>query len=306
MPPGTAGLVGLAAGGPAADLTASAALTLQAGRVRGIFLTTTPRVIAAETGRARVEVRLVDAVGFPVLDADVQVRASVGRLTPIIPEPDGSYYAEYIPPDGLMNATVELSAMTADGGYQAATDLLVVPRVFDRILELSGGGLWGRSVTTGPGVWATGRYAFRPQRLREQEWAQNVWGLVELGGYRQHVLDADLEVEILRLTSTSGLGGMYRLQRQRTALWAGGALAWPQIYWQRAALSGEEASRGLGISVNPGAQLFVGLGVQPSRRGGGEIQLQGRLFLLNQEASTIGWQGQVGGPAATLGYNFLF
>ena len=294
---------------PRPDLRQEIRLRFQAGRVTGIFLTTSPRVIEARTGFTRVEVRPLDQEGDVVRDVDVRVEASEGRLTMIQPEPDGSYYATYFPPEDMVSGTVRLKATTSDGVYEASTDLEVVPFIYDRSIELSGGVLWGQPAVEWPGLWFNVRPGFQPEALRERPWSRNLWAVVELGGVWQEINDTDAQtgaaVRIEQFTSTLGAGGLYRLQRRRWSVWSGGTLVWPSLYWQRSAIDGEEITRGFGGAWSPGGQLFFGVGAQP-RSFSGEFQLQVRLLGLRQDAPAVGWQGQVGGFGVTSGYTFLF
>lgn len=290
------------------DLQVIKRVPVRAGNVRGIFVTTEPRIIAANSGVARVEVRPVDRDNNPVLDEEIILRASQGQLSMIEPEPDGSYFATYTPPAGIDQATVEITATTADGGYAATTDLTILPRVFEQMLSISGGTLWN-SRAAALGGWISARYSRQlPQTFSSGEAVFSTWWHIDLGGYQVHIeedipsLGSSLDLRVL--INTGGLGGSIRRQQRRRSAWAGATLS-PSVFWQQARLDGIEVSRGWGASTSPigGLQLFAGAGWQ---LGGGEWQLQLRAFTKAHATSTVGWEGQVGGVALTAGYNFLF
>jgi len=290
----------------APDLRVTEQIRVNAGRIRGLFVTTEPRIIAANSGIARVEVRPVDAGGNPVLDEDIVLKASAGRLSMIEPEPNGSYFATYTPPEGVDAATVEITASTVDGDYAATTDLTILPRIFEQMFSVSGGTLWNGRAASLNG-WGSARYARQlPWSLTTGASVFTTWWHLDVGGYALQLEEQDgaAELELLTFVNTSGPGASVRRQQRRNAAWGGVTIS-PNVSWTRARLGGEEVLRGWRTSLQPaaGVQVFAGVGWQ---LGSGEWMLELRAFSLNQTAETIGWEAQVGGFSATAGYNFFF
>ncbi|MFN7145559.1 MAG: hypothetical protein ACK4YP_17420, partial [Myxococcota bacterium] len=147
-------LPGLAAPLPdpaAPDLSARLELPIRAGRVRQVFLDVEPRPLLTGTGATgTVVVRMLDAAGNPVRDEPVTIGASDGEVAAPEPQADGSLRARYVPPTGLVDRTVRITATTSAG--TVATDLALSPRPVNGAISVSGGWISNFGVVSGPAL----------------------------------------------------------------------------------------------------------------------------------------------------------
>lgn len=282
-------------------------LSLTPSLVRGLYLVASPQIIEANTGLSRIEMRPIDRNGQPVFDADLNLHAAQGRFSMIEPEPNGSYHAQYYPPQGVDAATVEITAETADGAYSASTDVFIRPQVYRHMLSISEGAFWTQH-SSAARLWSQVRYArqLAPLRFAVSGNVYSVWWHAEAGAVRLAFdgVDGEDTITLRSLFNTGGLGASVRRQQRRFTLWFGGS-ALPNVSWTSARINNKEVLRGAQFNLqNPvGGHAFAGLGLQTRA---GEWQFQCTALALPEQVTDIGWQGVITGVSVSGGYAFLF
>ncbi|MDG1482124.1 MAG: hypothetical protein P8R54_21205 [Myxococcota bacterium] len=293
-------MVGRAPGTP--DLLTSESITIEAGRVREIFLSTDPRTLIAGGGfSAEVEIRLEDRVGRPILNEDITLDASQGRLTAVFGEPDGRYFATYTPPEELAAGVVQITAAVGKGGLIAATDLRVVPSITQRMTGPVGG--WVRGLGEMSSPWLALEHDWKVDR-----WEAPLFLRVYGGSYRDQVsVEDDVTGEQVSLELTVvpvGVGVLGRQELRQLTGWLGMAVTAAPYYLEtRFAGQRESTASALGIASLPGLQLFGGVG---RRFPNGELQGQVGGLALADGAKDIGWTGFIGGVWLSAGYKFIY
>ncbi|MFT5680735.1 MAG: hypothetical protein ACI8RZ_001641 [Myxococcota bacterium] len=292
--------VGTSPGSP--DLLVNESITIEAGRVREIFMSTDPRVLVAGGGfTAEVEIRLEDRVGRPILDEEIILEASQGWLSPVTPEPDGRYLAIYTPPDDLSAGVVQITAVAGEGGLVAATDLRIVPRITRRLTGPTGGWLRGLGELSSP--WLALEHDWQPAA-----WEAPIFLRLYAGGYRDQVtVEDDVTGETVELELTVvpvGVGAAARQELRLLTGWLGMAVT-VAPYYQETRFAGQQdpTATSLGIASLPGLQLFGGVG---RRFPNGELQVQTGGLVLIDGAKDIGWTGFIGGVWVSAGYKFIY
>jgi hypothetical protein len=284
------------------DLLVSEDITIQAGRVREIFLTTDPRVLVAGGGfSAKVEIRLEDRVGRSILDEEITLEASQGRLSEVQADPDGRYVATYTPPEDLAAGVVQITAVAGEGGLIASTDLRIVPRITNRLTGPTVGWLRGLGELSSP--WLALEHDWRPEG-----WEVPIYLRIYGGGYRDRVSveddvtgeNVDLELTVVPL----GVGAVARQELQQLTGWLG-MVATVAPYYQETHFSGrrDPTASALGIASLPGLQLVGGVG---RRFPSGELQGQVGGLLLIDGAKDIGWTGFIGGVWVSGSWKFIY
>ncbi len=282
-----------------ADLRAEQPVRIQSGRVREVYIDAEPAVLDTGQGNtARVTVRMLDRSGKPVRDEAVEVEADRGEITRVRTLPDGTLEATYAPPQGLATGRVEVRAHGEDGSFAATTSLVLRPHPVRHSLSVVAG------VLAGPGP------RWSPLVALDYE---THFPLVERGLYvrasaagwldRTTVPDpdrgseVDLRMEMLSL-SVSVLG---RWERDLWTVWAGGG---PQIVPYRLEIRypGVTAVSGLGLH-QPGLVAFAGGG---RRFRAGEVFAELRGLGVSAYTDDFGYEGQLGGLAATVGFRLIF
>lgn len=281
------------------DLSASADVRIYTGDVREVFVSTDPRTLVLDgASRARVLVRLVDRSGNPVSGADVQVKASEGRVGEPERQPDGTFEATYTPPPDAQYGTVVITASDPSGTFAASTELELVPRPVHKAPGLRLGYLLGaRGLSS---LWVDVDTDFRLPFLPRMLMARATLGLY--GEHTQFVDDAtnspvDLYLDVLPV----GLGLVGRRERGRSAAWIGTSLI-AAPYHVEAHFGEEVPVRGMGLAP-PGFHLYTGAGW---RVRSGELEGQVGYLMLSLNPGEVGWQGPVGGLLASVGYKVMF
>ena len=284
------------------DLLVSERITVEAGRVREIFLSTNPRTLIAGGGfSAEVEIRLEDRVGQPLLDESITLDASQGHLSGVSVEPDGRYIATYTPPDDLAAGVVQITAAAGDGGLVAATDLRIVPRITRRMTGPMGGWVRGLGEISSP--WLALEHDWKIAR-----WEAPLFLRAYGGTYRdQLTVEDDVTGEQISLELTVipvGIGVLGRQELRQLTGWLGMALT-AAPYYQETRFAGlrDPSASALGIASLPGLQLFGGVG---RRFPNGELQGQIGGLALADGAKDIGWTGFIGGAWLSVGYKFIY
>ncbi|MEL6349777.1 MAG: hypothetical protein AAFV53_42130, partial [Myxococcota bacterium] len=291
------------------DLEATQEVRVQAGRIQELFVTIQPRIIQASSGKARLEVQPVDRAGNVVLDADLMLDASAGYIGMIEPEPDGRYFADYFPPRDMVQGEVRVTVKTADGGYSASTDLLIMPFVYNAVFNVSAGWVAGQQLDEWGGWMRYGR------RLKSDALTQvsgdtvfTTWVHGQLGGYRQSARGSDPNTssltQVQQFTIPMSLGLTGRIQRRRLTGGIGAGFSPLVPYLLRRSEGDEEILNDWGV-IAQGGELFAEVGLQ-SRNGNTEWVGQLRYFTLFEDPGAQIGGGESRGVFLTTGYSFLF
>ena len=285
---------------PAApDLAASEALGIEAGRVSKVFISAEPSPLYAGSGQsARVEVRLLDRTGLPVVDQTLRLHASGGALTEPDLQDDGTFVARWTPPPGLSHGKVLLSASDEQGSFSGSTSVEVAPRPLRRAATLTVGYLGGFSEIQAP--WLGLDLAWRLELLDDHVVARMTLGVWE---DRAEVLDGSRDSTVsMRLDSFLAAPTLlYRWERGLWARWAGAGVG-VAPYLLEVRYGDDAPLRGSGVH-RPGGLVAFGTGY---RLLGGEVLGELRALGMGAGASEVGYDGQVGGLSAVLGYRVLY
>lgn len=288
---------------PAApDLYARKVLPIHAGRVREVFLSADPPVLSAGGAQqALILVRLLDRAGHEVTDLVPRLEASAGTLSAPRSRTDGSFEADYTPPPNMPYGTINVTATGAVGSsaeFRGTTTLEIAPREVRRSTGVEVGGILGGGPSLSP--WLSLEF---DQRLPVERLP--LFLRFGLGTYGRHVTStddltgSDLDMD-LRFFPVS-LGVHARSDGRRLATWLG-AEAVVAPYQLDVRLDQQLVIQGPGLA-QPGFAVYGGL----SRRlRVGEAQLNARYMALSTGVADAGWQGNVGGVIATLGYRLIY
>ena len=284
---------------PAAELIGRVELRLNSGEVRRIAVSAQPdRLEAGGTDRARVVVRLQDQAGHPVTDEAPELRASQGRIGRVRLNDDGSWEAEYTPPEGLTYGEVRIEVAGPDGRWSAETRVEVLPRRLRRAVGPAGGYMLGGGLSGGPfgGVELDVDIPLLPAAFLGRV-------SVSAFGQRKQVLDEQTG-ETVTLESTwfpVAVGLLGRQERGRLAFFGG--LEVSLVPFRQVSTYGDRiATRQPGL-VAPGLEPLVGVGY---RLWGTEIQAQLAYLWLTMPPGDVGFEGLVGGFQPSLSWKVLF
>lgn len=286
----------------APDLHADKTLPIHAGRVREVFLSADPPVLSAGGGQqALIVVRLLDRAGHEVTDLSPRLEATAGTLSAPRPREDGSFEATYTPPPGMPYGTVNVTATGAVGSsaeFRGTTTLEIAPREVKRATGVEVGGILGGGPALSP--WLSLEF---DQRLPLTKLP--LFLRVGLGTYGRRVTGSDdltgsdLDMDLRFFPATLGVHA--RSDGRRLATWLGMA-AVVAPYQLDVRLDQQLIIQGPGFA-QPGFAVYGGV----SRRlRVGEVQLNARYMALSTGVTDAGWQGNVGGVIATLGYRLLY
>ena len=283
----------------APDLAASEVLGIEAGRVSKVFISAQPSPLYAGSGQsARVEVRLLDRTGLPVVDQTLRLSASGGALTEPELQDDGTFVARWTPPPGLSHGKVLLSASDEAGSFSGSTSVEVAPRPLRRAATLTVGYLSGFSEIQAP--WLGLDLAWRLDLLDEHVVARLTLGVWE---DRAEVVDTSRDSTVsMRLDSfLVAPTTLYRWERGLWARWAGAGVG-VAPYLLEVRYGDDAPLRGSGLH-RPGGLLVFGTGY---RIRNGEALLELRALGMGAGEAEVGYDGQVGGLSAVLGYRVLY
>ncbi len=289
---------------PAApELRAAQPIVIRPGRIWEVFLTTQPRVLAANGSSAQVEIRLVDRSGRPVDDAELVLEASSGSLSAVRYDPQGYYSAAFTPDPEMSAGSVRITAATVEGGSVTSTDLEIVPRITRRLVGAQIGQLQGFG--TLQSLWLSGELDWRPQG-----WERPLFVRGLVGYYRDEAQTyddvADEDIALTLSMWPVGMGAYSRQEWYPWSSWLGMAVVLGP-YYQETRFAGvlEPDASQFGITPVPGLQIFAGAGRRASRRFDSEVQLQVAPLFLVDSIKNVGWEGFVGGVTVSVGYKFI-
>ena len=279
-----------------ADLSGSVDLTVASGRVRQVLVTTEPRVLPTGTGsQARVLVRLEDAQGQPVTDAEIDLVSDSGVVTRPKLRGDGTWEATYAPPPGQPTGTVQITAEGRNGSFAATTTVLeLVPRPTRGSVGLGLGYLVGNRGLSSPVLQLQGRGPLPGL-------SESLHGVGGVGFYSVTATTEDLvtteEIQLELDLVPLELGALLRRDRGSRGAWLGSTLV--VAPFRLVGRFGDLVpTRGIGVAP-PGFRPFAGAGW---RVGSSELQIEVGYTVLTMSSEDLGWQGPVGGFVATLGY----
>jgi len=281
-------------GGP--DLTAELTLPIRAGRIDGLRLSASPRMVESGGSTTRIEVRLEDRAGKIVPDQEIELTASVGKLGTVERQEDGHFVAIYAPPVGVLRGDARIQARTPDGRFSATIDIAIVPRRLRQAIGIIWGFLSAPGNTTEPYVALEydHRLPWPPFLLR-----------ASIGYTARQAKDVDeitggtAEIELRNVPI--GMGFLVRQDGQRVPSWLGASLV-GAVQRVSSRLDGVRIGDGYQVAP-PGFQVVAGAGWRLRR---GELQAQlGYLFVYGQPGA-VGWAGPIGGVVGTLGYKVLY
>jgi hypothetical protein len=281
------------------DLVAVQEVRVQAGRVREVYIDADPAVLHTGSGdTARITIRMLDRAGKPVRDEAVTVDADRGEITALKTLSDGTIEATYAPPQGLATGKVEVRAEGPDSSFAATTSLVLRPRPVRHSVSIVTGVIAGPGPRISPLVAIDYEthfpYVDRGLYVRASGagWlARTTVPDPDRGG------DVELRMELLSL-SVSVMG---RWEQDLWTVWAGGG---PQVVPYRLEIRypGVTPVSGLGLH-QPGLVAFAGGG---RRFRAGEVFGEVRGFGVTAYTEDFGYEGQLGGVAASVGFRLIF
>ena len=278
------------------DLEDAEALVLLAGRARTIEVEFIPNVLYTTPGAvALVRVVVLDRNENRITDEEVAVVPGRGDVGALELQRDGSFLAEYSPPEGASAGTVGFEVEAGDISSRAFLEL--EPRPVRALLGPMVGGLSNLGQLASPmgSLDLDVRLAWLGGQLMVRGGLGVYWdeATVSTG------IGEDAVVQMVILPFTAGLSYRPELPGAWVQPWIGAGLV-VAPYFGQARFGEERASQGLGI-LPPGAMVFGGVG---RRLGQGEVQLELRGLVLVAPGGELAWQGQVGGVSAVVGYRF--
>lgn len=282
-----------------ATLVGRAEVRLKSGEVRRIAVSAQPdRLVAGSGQRARIVVRLQDQSGHAVTDEAPELLASQGRVGRVRLNDDGSWEAEYTPPEAMSYGEVQVQVQGPEARWSAETRLEVLPRRLRHAVGPAGGYMLGSRLASGPFGGAELDFdlpLLPPAFLGRLS--------VSAHGARQEVADEQTG-EVVTLESTwipVGLGLLGRQERGRLAVFGG--LEVSVVPYRQVSTYGDRiATRTPGL-VAPGLEPLVGAGY---RLWGTEVQAQLSYLWLSMPPGDVGFEGLVGGFQPALSWKLLF
>jgi hypothetical protein len=278
------------------DLVNDTAIQITPGRVHGVVLNTSHRVLTNDGMTATISVLLEDKLGSPIRGPRVEIVSSAGEIGAVTERGDGKYSATLAPPIGMKPGKIRITANTEDGRFSASTDVTVKHK--ELVWSLSGraGALAGAQGGISPlqGIAYSRKLPFR---------FLYIGGSVETFSLRANDIDPVTRSAVdLRLNTLMVSTGLYiRRQAGLWPVWAGGKVL-VSPYHMMATIDGDVASSGWGW-MSPGAALSTGVGV---RMLGGEAFAEADYLFIAAPSASIGWQGPVGGLVGALGFKLLY
>jgi hypothetical protein len=272
------------------------AIQITPGRVHGVVLNTSHRVLTNDGMTATISVLLEDKLGSPIRGPRVEIVSSAGEIGAVTERGDGKYSATLAPPIGMKPGKIRITANTEDGRFSASTDVTVKHK--ELVWSLSGraGALAGAQGGISPlqGIAYSRKLPFR---------FLYIGGSVETFSLRANDIDPVTRSAVdLRLNTLMVSTGLYiRRQAGLWPVWAGGKVL-VSPYHMMATIDGDVASSGWGW-MSPGAVLSTGVGV---RMLGGEAFAEADYLFIAAPSASIGWQGPVGGLVGALGFKLLY
>jgi len=270
-------------------------LGVRAGALSGITVVVEPPLLRAAPGAvAWVYVTLEDRSGLPLRDAGLRVEASEGEIGELRQRGDGSWVAEYLPAPGGQVRDVVVTAESE--GVRSSTTLSVQPRVVRMSL-----GPWVGAVSNfgEVGTWTAG--ADLDVRLRSRVVGEAAMVRVGAWGYGLNSsIAGDGNLSLRGSVVPVHAAFLLRQDEGRWGIWAGagGAIALHRLELRDGDEVIAEGYRGLG-----GPMVLGGVG---RRAFGGEALLEVRGLWLDGPVGEVGWNGNLGGLAAGLGWRVLY
>lgn len=274
----------------AADLEDVASVRIRPGRIAGISLAVEPSTLRAGPGAiARIQVRLEDGSGQPLVDEPVEIEVSEGMVGELAVRADGSYVAEYRPLPIDAPRTVTVTARTET--VWTSDELLLEPRVV--------------RVSVGPWVGATtnfGKIRGAPMLGLDVDVRTRLAGealMLRLGGaatsFRSQSRTLSGTIELRNQLFPVWAAVLFRQDRGPWAVWGGGGL---QVAYHRLEpIPGEAGSYWLA-----GPAVLGGVG---RRALAGEVVLGLRGSWMSADQG-LGYDGNLGGLTAGLGYRLVY
>ncbi len=283
----------------APDIETSQSLSLAAGRVRQVSITTEPTLLhPGPSATARVLVRLQDRQGHAVIDDSLVITADVGSVTAPRARPDGTYEAWYSPPAGQRAGEVHLSVRGREGSFGASTTLRLAPRPMRAAVGIAGGFLTNFGTVASPAadIGVETRLRVLPERIRLRLGA-GVYGVTTATEDAATGSVVELRQVLLPVT----LAGLARQEQGLRASWLGAGVV--VAGWTGQATYGDADRVDLRGVTGPGGILFAGTGW---RAGTGELDLELRYLYVPLRRGDLAYDGSVGGLAAVAGWRVLF
>jgi hypothetical protein len=276
----------------------SSALALRPGRVAGLSVDVDPTLLRAGPGAvAWVTVKLADGAGQPITDEPVELEATEGQVGTLQTKADGSFVAEYTPLPIDSPREVVLTART--GTLYTSTRLMLEPRLVRISVGPWLGGTTNFGKVTGP---MGGIDLDLRTRSRLAGEALMIRFGVAVSSFSEEGVPAGTSGRT-DWTSTlvpGTIGLLFRDDRGPVGLWTGAGFM-GGVHHLRVTEGGSQL--GTWDRFVGGPVLFAGA----SRRAfGGEALLTVRASWLPVSQEDFGYDGNLGGLAAGVGYRLLY
>jgi hypothetical protein len=281
------------------DLSARQTVRITTGRIREVFISADPSVLAATPGAtSRLRIKLVDRGGQLVRDDSLKVTVTAGVIESLKAAADGSITALFRPPASMQSDSVKVSATAQEGAIAASTEIVIVPRPYRRAI---GVGLGGMTNFTGIGS-PTLQVDFD---VHPKTFPEPLLLRASLSAYGDDQTIEDVATgETVVVTSRfvpMVLGAVLRQEERARAVWIGTGLA--GLFYQMTARFGDDSStRGMGFSI-PGVVMMAGVG---TRVGSGEFGMEGRYLFASTPPGDLSFVGGVGGLSIVASYRVVF
>jgi hypothetical protein len=279
------------------DLVVTQEVVLLPGRVAGISLDIDPELLRAGPGAvAWVTVKLADGAGQPVTDEPIELEASEGDIGALQGRPDGSFVAEYTPLPSERQRDVTITART--GSLFTSARLQLEPRV----VRLSFGPWFGVTTNFGTITRPIGGIDL-DIRTRSKLTGESLMVRIGVAGtwFQQdvQVVNQTQEWTSTLVPITAGL--LFRDDRGPIGLWAGGGIEAIAHQLSVSTAAGEDLADGLNMHFGP--VVFTGAS---HRALGGEVLLALRASWVPVSEAGIGFDGNLGGLVAGVGYRLVY
>jgi len=294
VPPGDPGRPG--PGEP--DLAVSRELVVRPGRVAGLSVDVDPTLLRAGPGAvAWVTVKLADGAGQPITDEPIALEATEGQVGLLQSRPDGSFVAEYTPLPIDSPREVVLTARTET--LYTSTRLMLEPR----LVRISVGPWLGGTTNFGK---VHGPIGGIDLDLRTRSRLAGEALMIRFGVALTSFTEEEVPVgasEQMEWTSTlvpGTVGLLFRDDRGPLGLWTGAGFM-GGVHHLRVTAGGSPVATTDRFVAGP--VLFAGA----SRRAfGGEALVTVRASWLPVSQEDLGYEGNLGGLAAGIGYRLLY
>ncbi len=294
VPPGDTGRAG--PGEP--DLAVSREIVVRPGRVAGLSVDVDPTLLRAGPGAvAWVTVKLADGAGQPITDEPIAIEATEGQVGALQSRPDGSFVAEYTPLPIDSPREVVLTARTET--LYTSTRLMLEPR----LVRISVGPWLGGTTNFGKVHGPIGGIDLDLRtRSRLVGEALMIRFGVAVTSFSEDTIPVGASGQ-MEWTSTlvpGTVGLLFRDDRGPVGLWTGAGFM-GGIHHLRVTTGGSPLATTDRFVAGP--VLFAGA----SRRAfGGEALLTVRASWLPVSQEDVGYEGNLGGLAAGVGYRLLY